>query len=120
MSAGGGQSKIVKSVSLHGFLYTTRANTSHEVAEQIRVCKNPRPHIREWRACMKSVRRHSQGAERALAKRERAQSKVEQTTRALEPALLPLLAVGRFTRYVRTRGYMMFALWQSGKEQGDF
>ena len=44
-----------------------------------------------------------------------AQSKVEQTTRALESALLPLPAVGRFTRYVRTGGYMMFALWQSGK-----
>ena len=49
-----------------------------------------------------------------------AQSKVEQTTRAFEPALLALPAVGRFTRYVRTGGYMMFALWQSGKGQGDF
>ena len=41
-----------------------------------------------------------------------ARSKVEQTTRALEPVLLPLPEVGRFTRYVRTGGYMMFALWQ--------
>ena len=49
-----------------------------------------------------------------------AQSKVEQTTRALEPALLPLPVVGRFTRYVRTGGYILFALWQSGKWQGDF
>ena len=40
-----------------------------------------------------------------------AQSKVEQTTRALEPALLPLPAVGRFTRYVRTGGCILFALW---------
>ena len=44
-----------------------------------------------------------------------AQSKVEQTTRAFEPALLPLPEVGRFTRYVRTGGYMMVALWQGGK-----
>ena len=49
-----------------------------------------------------------------------AQSQVEQTTRALEPVLLPLPAVGRFARYVRTGGYVLFALWQSGKGQGDF
>ena len=48
-----------------------------------------------------------------------AQSKVEQTTRAFEPALLLLLAVGRFARYVRTGGCILFALWQSGKGQGD-
>ena len=30
----------------------------------------PRPHIKVWRACMKSVRLYSRGAERALAKRE--------------------------------------------------
>ena len=43
MSAGGGQSKKFKSISPHGFLYTTRANTSHEVAEQIRVCAGSTP-----------------------------------------------------------------------------
>ena len=43
VSAGGGQSKIVKSVFPHGFLYATRANTSHEVAEQIRVCAGSTP-----------------------------------------------------------------------------
>ena len=30
-------------VSSHGFIYTTRANTSHEVAEQIRVCAGSTP-----------------------------------------------------------------------------
>ena len=43
MSAVNKQSKIVKSVSPHSFLYTTRANTSHEVAEQIRVCVGSTP-----------------------------------------------------------------------------
>ena len=38
MGAGGGQSKKFKSVSPHSFLYTTRANISHERIEQIRVC----------------------------------------------------------------------------------
>ena len=42
-SAGGGQSRKIKSVSPHGFLYTTRADTSHEVAEQIRVCVGSTP-----------------------------------------------------------------------------
>ena len=43
MSAGGGQSKIVKIISPHSFLYTTRANTSHERIEQIRVCAGSTP-----------------------------------------------------------------------------
>ena len=42
-SADGGQSKKLKSVSPHGFLYTTRANTSHERIEQIRVCVGSTP-----------------------------------------------------------------------------
>ena len=43
VGAGGGQSKKQSFVSLHSFTYTTRANISHERAEQIRVCVGSTP-----------------------------------------------------------------------------
>ncbi|MGM9664586.1 MAG: hypothetical protein ACI3XF_07080 [Eubacteriales bacterium] len=43
MSASSGQGRKINSVSHHGFIDTTRANTSHERAEQIRVCDGSTP-----------------------------------------------------------------------------
>ena len=112
MSAGGGQSTKINSVSPHGFLYTTRANTSHERIEQIRVCAGSTPAYKGVAGVYEVCTLTEEKA--GTLPIGMAQSKVEQTTRALEPALLPLPAIGRFTRYVRTGGYILFALWQSG------
>ena len=96
MSAGGGQIKMFKFVSPHGFLYTTRANTSHERIEQIRVCVGSTPAYKGV-AGVHEVCALTEEKACSLPYIGIAPSKVEQTTRALEPALLPLPEVGRFT-----------------------
>ncbi|MGM9664368.1 MAG: hypothetical protein ACI3XF_05955, partial [Eubacteriales bacterium] len=68
----------------HSFIDTTRANTSHERIEQIRVCVGSTPAYkrsggRVWSLCA------DRGKGMDLCRIGMAQSKVEQTTRAFEP-----------------------------------
>ena len=48
--AANGGAKIGSLAILCGVSHTTRANISHEKAEQIRARKPARPHIKVWRA----------------------------------------------------------------------
>ena len=59
--AGNGRAKVGGFIALHGFTYTTRANISHEKAEQIRARIVCTPAEKEGRAWGKSVRRRKQG-----------------------------------------------------------
>ena len=55
--AGNGRAKVGGFIALHGFTYTTRANISHEKAEQIRARIVCTPAEKEWRAWVEPVRR---------------------------------------------------------------